>query len=58
LIHDQAALMLVIGTYVKIYAIPVQVILLCAGMIDLGTSLSGWELIRTLQMIIHSSGSL
>jgi hypothetical protein len=58
LIHDQAALMLVTGTYVKVYAILVRVILLCAGMIDLGTSLSGWELICTLKMIIDSSGSL
>ena len=30
------------------FAVPVWVILMCAGMIALGTALGGWKLIRTL----------
>ncbi|HLO13945.1 MAG TPA: inorganic phosphate transporter [Anaerolineales bacterium] len=41
-------LALVIGGYLKGFAVPAWVILLCAGMIALGTSVGGWKLIRTL----------
>lgn len=39
---------LVTGGYLSEFVVPVWVILLCAGMIALGTSLGGWRLIRTL----------
>ncbi len=41
-------LALVIGGYLTTFAIPTWVILLCAGMIALGTAVGGWKLIRTL----------
>lgn len=41
-------LALVTGGYLKKFAVPSWVILLCAGMIALGTALGGWKLIRTL----------
>jgi PiT family inorganic phosphate transporter len=41
-------LALITGGYLKVFAVPVWVILLCAGMIALGTSVGGWKLIRTL----------
>jgi inorganic phosphate transporter, PiT family len=41
-------LALVTGGYLKVFAVPVWVILLCAGMIAIGTSVGGWKLIRTL----------
>jgi PiT family inorganic phosphate transporter len=41
-------LALVIGGYLNRFAVPFWVILLCAGMIALGTALGGWKLIRTL----------
>ena len=41
-------LALVTGGYLKKFVVPPWVILLCAGMIALGTALGGWKLIRTL----------
>jgi len=41
-------LALVTGGYLKVFAVPVWVIILCAGMIAFGTSVGGWRLIRTL----------
>ena len=41
-------LALVTGGYLKVFDVPKWVILLCAGMIALGTSVGGWRLIRTL----------
>jgi PiT family inorganic phosphate transporter len=41
-------LALVTGGYLTTFAVPVWVILLCAGMIALGTAVGGWKLIRTL----------
>ena len=41
-------LALVTGGYLKVFAVPMWVILLCGIMIGLGTSLGGWKLIRTL----------
>jgi PiT family inorganic phosphate transporter len=41
-------LALVTSGYLKHFAVPYWVILLCAGMIALGTALGGWKLIRTL----------
>jgi PiT family inorganic phosphate transporter len=41
-------LALVTGGYLKVFAVPLWVILLCGTMIGLGTSLGGWKLIRTL----------
>jgi PiT family inorganic phosphate transporter len=41
-------LALVTGGYLKVFAVPVWVIFICAGMIALGTSVGGWKLIRTL----------
>jgi len=41
-------LALVTGGILKIFAVPVWVIILCAGMIAAGTALGGWKLIRTL----------
>ena len=39
---------LVTGGYLKSFAVPFWVILLCAFMIALGTAVGGWRLIRTL----------
>jgi PiT family inorganic phosphate transporter len=39
---------LVIGGYLSTFAVPIWVIILCAGMIAFGTSIGGWRLIRTL----------
>ena len=41
-------LALVTGGYLTVFAVPTWVILLCAGMIGLGTAVGGWRLIRTL----------
>ena len=41
-------LALVTGGYLKVFAVPIWVIILCAGMIAFGTSVGGWKLIRTL----------
>jgi len=41
-------LALVTGGYLKVFAVPVWVFILCAGMIALGTGVGGWKLIRTL----------
>jgi len=41
-------LALVTGGYLKVFAVPTWVILACAGMIALGTSVGGWRLIKTL----------
>jgi PiT family inorganic phosphate transporter len=41
-------LALLIGGYLTTFAVPTWVILLCAGMIGLGTAVGGWKLIRTL----------
>jgi PiT family inorganic phosphate transporter len=41
-------LALVTGGYLKVFAVPLWVILLCGTMIGLGTSMGGWKLIRTL----------
>jgi inorganic phosphate transporter, PiT family len=41
-------LALVTGGYLKVFAVPTWVILLCAGMIALGTAVGGQRLIRTL----------
>jgi inorganic phosphate transporter, PiT family len=41
-------LALVTGGYLDVFAVPFWVILLCAGMIALGTSVGGWKLIKTL----------
>lgn len=41
-------LALVTGGLLEEFAVPVWVIILCAGMIALGTALGGWKLIRTL----------
>jgi len=41
-------LALVTGGYLKVFAIPFWVIVVCAGMIALGTAVGGWKLIRTL----------
>ncbi len=41
-------LALVTGGYLKVFAIPTWVIVMCAGMIALGTAVGGWRLIRTL----------
>lgn len=41
-------LALVTSGYLKVFAVPNWVILLCASMIALGTSIGGWKLIRTL----------
>jgi inorganic phosphate transporter, PiT family len=39
---------LVIGGYLKVFAVPFWVIIVCAGAIALGTAIGGWRLIRTL----------
>jgi PiT family inorganic phosphate transporter len=41
-------LALVTGGYLKAFVVPFWVILLCAGMIALGTAFGGWKLIKTL----------
>ena len=41
-------LALVTGGYLKVFAVPLWVIFLCAGMIALGTAVGGWSLIKTL----------
>ena len=41
-------LALVTGGYLKTFAVPFWVIILCSTMIALGTSLGGWKLIKTL----------
>ena len=41
-------LALVTGGYLKVFAVPIWVILLCAAMIALGTAVGGNRLIRTL----------
>jgi PiT family inorganic phosphate transporter len=41
-------LALVTGGYLENFSVPVWVIVICAGMIALGTSIGGWKLIRTL----------
>jgi len=41
-------LALVTGGYLQEFIVPVWVIVLCASMIALGTTLGGWKLIRTL----------
>ncbi len=41
-------LVLVSSGYLKVFAVPTWVILMCASMIALGTALGGWRLIRTL----------
>ena len=41
-------LALVTSGYLKVFAVPFWVIILCAGMIALGTAIGGWRLIRTL----------
>ena len=41
-------LALVTGGFLKVFAVPTWVILLCATMIASGTSVGGWRLIRTL----------
>jgi PiT family inorganic phosphate transporter len=41
-------LALVTGGYLTTFEVPTWVILICAGMIALGTAVGGWKLIRTL----------
>ena len=41
-------LALVTSGYLKVFAVPLWVIFLCASMIALGTAVGGWKLIRTL----------
>jgi len=41
-------LALVTGGFLKVFAVPIWVIVLCAGMIALGTAVGGWSLIKTL----------
>jgi len=41
-------LALVSGGYLEVFAVPLWVIFLCAGMIALGTAVGGWSLIKTL----------
>ncbi len=41
-------LALVTGGYMKVFAVPVWVIISCGVMLALGTSVGGWRLIRTL----------
>ncbi len=41
-------LALVTGGFLKVFEVPSWVILICAGMIALGTAIGGWKLIRTL----------
>jgi PiT family inorganic phosphate transporter len=46
-------LALVTSGYLKVFAVPFWVVLLCASMIAIGTSLGGWRLIRTLGAKIY-----
>lgn len=39
---------LVTAGYISNFVVPIWVIVICAGMISLGTSIGGWRLIRTL----------
>jgi PiT family inorganic phosphate transporter len=41
-------LALVTAGFIKVFVVPIWVILLCASMIALGTAVGGWRLIRTL----------
>jgi inorganic phosphate transporter, PiT family len=41
-------LALVTGGYLKVFAVPIWVIIICASMIAFGTAVGGWKLIRTL----------
>jgi inorganic phosphate transporter, PiT family len=41
-------LALLTGGFIHVFEVPVWVIVLCAGMIALGTSVGGWKLIKTL----------
>jgi PiT family inorganic phosphate transporter len=41
-------LALVTGGFLKVFIVPIWVILICAAMIALGTAVGGWRLIRTL----------
>ena len=41
-------LALLTAGYIKVFAVPLWVVIACASMIALGTSLGGWRLIRTL----------
>ena len=41
-------LALVTSGYLEVFAVPIWVIVLCAGMIALGTAVGGWSLIKTL----------
>jgi PiT family inorganic phosphate transporter len=41
-------LALLTAGYIKVFAVPLWVIIICASMIALGTSVGGWRLIRTL----------
>ena len=41
-------LALVTGGYLDTFAVPLWVVILCAGMIGLGTAVGGWKLIKTL----------
>lgn len=41
-------LALVTSGYLTVFAVPTWVVVLCAGMIALGTAVGGWRLIRTL----------
>jgi PiT family inorganic phosphate transporter len=41
-------LALMTGGYLDVFEVPVWVILICAGMIALGTAVGGWKLIKTL----------
>ena len=41
-------LALLTAGYIKVFAVPLWVIVICASMIALGTSVGGWRLIRTL----------
>jgi PiT family inorganic phosphate transporter len=41
-------LALVTGGYLQVFRVPTWVIILCAGMIALGTAIGGWKLIKTL----------
>jgi PiT family inorganic phosphate transporter len=41
-------LALVTGNYLDVFSVPIWVIIICAGMIALGTTVGGWKLIKTL----------
>ena len=41
-------LALLTAGYIKVFAVPLWVVIICASMIALGTSVGGWRLIRTL----------